>query len=207
MESQAPCVYQPRRPKESPLYRLIEDQFEALVQVHEEEFEGRTPRLRWAARRAVERYLDCGVLESGFARVRCESCRAEYLAAFSCKARVLCPSCHEKRLEIWSDWLHHELLYAVPHRQYVFTVPKRLRPYFLYDRRLLGDLCRVACRTPREFLRATFGETDVVPGVVASIQTLGSRVNWHPQLHLLGRAARMRSRVFGDTVAPPVEAA
>jgi hypothetical protein len=79
-----------------------------------------------------------------------------------------------------SDWLHHELLYAVPHRQYVFTVPKRLRPYFLYDRRVLEDLCRVACRTLREFLRATFGEAEVVPGVVASIQTFGSRVNGHP---------------------------
>jgi hypothetical protein len=62
---------------------------------------------------------------------------------------------------------------------------RRLRPYFLYDRRLLGELCRVACRTLRGFLRATFGEAEVVPGVVASIQTFGSRVNWHPHLHLL----------------------
>jgi Putative transposase len=87
--------------------------------------------------------------------------------------------------EIWSDWLHHELLYAVPHRQYVFTVPKRLRPYFLHERKLLGELCRVAYRTLREFLRTTLGEPDVVPGVVASIQTFGSLVGWHPHLHLL----------------------
>jgi hypothetical protein len=26
------------------------------------------------------------------------------------------------------------VLYAVPHRQFVFTVPKRLRPFFLHDR-------------------------------------------------------------------------
>jgi hypothetical protein len=30
------------------------------------------------------------------------------------KTRLLCPSCHAQRLEIWSDWLEHELLYAVP---------------------------------------------------------------------------------------------
>ena len=165
--------------------RLIEDHFEALVRVHEDEFQPRYGRLRSWARRAVERFLDCGVLESGFARVRCESCRSEFLVAFSCRVRVLCPTCHAKRLEIWSDWLHHELLYAVPHRQYVFTLPKRLRPFFLHERRLLGVLCRTAYRTLREILRATLGEPDVVPGVVASIQTFGSRVNWHPHLHLL----------------------
>jgi hypothetical protein len=185
MGAPAPCVYQPRRARESALYRLIEDQFEALVHVHEDEFQHRYGRLRRAARRAVERFLDCGVLESGFARVRCERCHAEFLVAFSCKVRILCPSCHAKRLEIWSDWLHHELLYAVPHRQYVFTVPKRLRPYFLHDRKLLGELCRVAYRTLRDFLRVTLGEADVVPGAVASIQTFGSLLGWHPHLHLV----------------------
>jgi hypothetical protein len=153
--------------------------------VHEEQFEPRFGRLRSAAQRAVEKFLDCGILERGFARVRCDNCRAEFLVAFSCKARILCPSCHAKRLEVWADWLHHELLYAVPHRQYVFTVPKRLRPFFLYDRRLLGILSRVAYRTLRDFMRATLREPDVVPGVVASIQSFGSLLNWHPHLHCL----------------------
>jgi hypothetical protein len=35
----------------------------------------------------------------------------------------------------------------VPHRQFAFTIPKRLRLYFRFDRRLLGDLCRAAART------------------------------------------------------------
>jgi hypothetical protein len=179
------AVYRPRRPQETPLYRLIEDHFGTLVRVHEEKFEPGCGRLRKAAQRAVEKSLDCGLIERGFARVRCDRCRAEFLVAFSCKARILCPSCHAKRLEIWSDWLHHELLYAVPHRQYVFTVPKRLRPFFLYDRRLLGVLSRVAYRTLHDFMRTTCREPGVVPGVVACIQTHGSLVNFHPHLHLL----------------------
>jgi hypothetical protein len=36
----------------------------------------------------------------------------------------------------------------------VFTLPKRLRPWFLHDRRLLGVLSPVAYETLREFLRA-----------------------------------------------------
>ena len=173
MDASAPTIYRPRRSQETPLYRLVQDHFETLVQVHEERFQPRYGRLRHAARRAVEKFLDCGVLESGFARVRCDRCRAEFLVAFSCKTRLLCPSCHAKRLEIWSDWLEHELLYAVPHRQFVFTVPKRLRPFFLHDRSLLGVLCRVAYRTLRDCLRVTLREPDAVPGVVASIQSFG----------------------------------
>ena len=115
----------------------------------------------------------------------CQACDAEFLVAFSCKTRYLCPSCHAKRLEIWADWLEHEILYAVPHRQFVFTVPKRLRPFFLHDRALLGLLSRVAYRTLRDFMRATLREPDAVPGVIAFIQTFGSLANWHPHLHCL----------------------
>ncbi len=57
----------------------------------------------------------------------------------------------------------------VPHRQVVLSVPKRLRPYFLYDRKLLGELSRVAARTVTAFIRATVGEKDVSVGIVSSI--------------------------------------
>jgi hypothetical protein len=40
----------------------------------------------------VRRYLDCGLFENGFARIRCPECSEEYLLAFSCKTRELCPS-------------------------------------------------------------------------------------------------------------------
>jgi len=35
----------------------------------------------------------------------------------------------------------------VPHRQVVLTIPKRLRAYCLYRRRLLGEIARVAACT------------------------------------------------------------
>ena len=43
-------------------------------------------------------------------------------------------------------WMRKTLILDVPHRQVVFTIPKRLRVFFKYKRRLLGDLCRVADR-------------------------------------------------------------
>jgi len=45
----------------------------------------------------VLRYLDCGLFENGFASIRCPDCAEDYLLAFSCKTRELCPSCAAKR--------------------------------------------------------------------------------------------------------------
>jgi hypothetical protein len=55
---------------------------------------------------------------------------------FSCRTRGFCPSCHAKRLEEWGEWMREELLLDVPHRQVVFTIPRMLRIFFKYNRRL-----------------------------------------------------------------------
>ena len=179
------AVYRPRRPQSSPLYRLLQDHYDHLARIHDETFRRTCGALHAGVAKVVQRFLDCGLLENGFVHVRCPNCRGAFLVAFSCKCRYLCPSCHARRLLVWSEWIEAEIVRDVPHRQYVFTLPKRLRPYFLHDRKLLGMLSRVAYDTLRDFLRASLGEAEVVPGVVASIQTFGSLLNWHPHLHLL----------------------
>ena len=178
-------IYRPRRPRASPLYRLLDDHFHTFATVYDERFAPRWGPWRRVVPDVVEKFLACGILEHGFARVRCDGCRHEYLLAFSCKCRYFCPSCHAKRLAVWSLWLEETLLAPVPHRQVVLAVPKRLRPYFLYRRALLGDLARVAAGTVTAFIRATTGERALSVGIVASIQTHGSLANWHPHLHLL----------------------
>jgi hypothetical protein len=45
-----------------------------------------------------ERYLACGILANGFARVRCAACGDELLVALSCKGRGFCPSCTTRRM-------------------------------------------------------------------------------------------------------------
>jgi len=133
----------------------------------------------------ADRFLACGVLDHGFARIRCDACTLDYLLAFSCTCRYFCPSCHAKRLAIWTQWLDTTLLAPVPHRQVVLTIPKRLRAYCLYRRRLLGEIARVAARTVTAAIRTLTGEHDLAVGIVACLQTHGSRANWHPHLHLL----------------------
>ena len=61
---------------------MLADHFETLERVHEERFEPVHGPLRRVARAAVGRFLDCGLLKHGFARVRCSACRSEFLVAF-----------------------------------------------------------------------------------------------------------------------------
>ncbi|GAB1343428.1 IS91 family transposase [Gemmatimonas sp.] len=178
-------VYKPRRPQASPLFRLVSDHLHRLQTVYDDRFAREYGPWRPVVAQVADKFLACGVLEHGFARIRCDDCAHEYLLAFSCKCRYFCPSCHAKRLAIWTQWLDTTLLAPVPHRQVVLTIPKRLRAYCLYRRRLLGEIARVAARTVTAAIRTLTGERDLAVGIVACLQTHGSRANWHPHLHLL----------------------
>jgi len=61
----------------------------------------------------------------------------------------------------------------VPHRQFVFTIPQRLRIYFRFERSLLGGLCQGARRTVATVHQAVSGRTDAVPGMVGREARLG----------------------------------
>jgi hypothetical protein len=178
-------VYKPRRPQASPLFRLVSDHLHRLQTVYDERFAREYGPWRPVVAQVADKFLACGVLEHGFARIRCDDCAHEYLLAFSCKCRYFCPSCHAKRLAIWTRWLDTTLLAPVPHRQVVLTIPKRLRAYCLYRRRLLGEIARVAARTVTAAIRTLTGERDLAVGIVACRQTHGARANWHPHLHRL----------------------
>jgi hypothetical protein len=95
----------------------------------------------------VEKFLGCGDLKEGFARVRCPTCRYEFFVAFSGRRRCLCPSCHQKPALLMAEHVARDVCASVPHRQFVFTIPKRLRLFFRFERRLLAELPRLAWQT------------------------------------------------------------
>jgi hypothetical protein len=151
----------------------------------EERFERRYGYWRGLVDEQVQRYLDCGLFEHGFARVRCPDCAEEYLLAFSCKTRDLCPSCAAKRSAATAALLADDVLQPVGHAQWVMTVPKMLRPYFLHHRDLLGGLARAAWYTAEEMIRAAAADDELQPGMVVVVQTAGDLANWHPHVHAL----------------------
>jgi ribosomal protein S27E len=132
----------------------------------------------------VDKFLRCGDPEHGFARVRCTDCEHERFVAFSCKRRGFCPSCHQKRTLNVVNHLMDHVYEEVPHRQFVFTIPKRFRLYFRYNRDLLSELARCAWRTIQD-VYDFFLDGNKNPGAVASIQTFGSLMLWNPHIHMM----------------------
>jgi len=178
-------VYRPRNPRNTAFFRLVARHYEEFERVYPERYADTYGYFRPVIADVVRKYLVCGDLKEGFARVRCDECGHEYLLSFSCKGRYFCTSCHTKRAVAFSEWLNDTVLWAVPHRQIVLTVPKMLRPYFRYDRRLLGKLCQVASRVITKSFRALTGRQDITVGMVACVQTFGNFANFHPHLHIL----------------------
>ena len=178
-------VYRQRKPQSSPYYRCVEDHFEMLEMVYEDRFERQYGYFRPYVKRVIYRYLDCGVLKNGFARVRCEDCGHEYLLAFSCKRRHFCPSCHQKRVVEFGDWLCREVIKAVPHRHVVLSIPKILRRYFLYDRKLLTELSRCGWEALKTLYTIGVRDKKVLSGAVVAVQTFGDFLGFHPHLHIL----------------------
>ena len=75
--------YQRHRPERTLLYQIVEQHYPAFVS-HMAQQERPLPAY---VQREFEDYLRCGRLDQGFLRVRCDTCHAEHLVAFSCKGR------------------------------------------------------------------------------------------------------------------------
>jgi len=185
-----PCLkplplYQPRDPQASDLWRLLDGHFETFREVYRERFQAKYGFWRPVIDRSVAAFLKCGDLHEGFARVRCPNCKHEMFVAYSCKQRCTCPSCHQKRTLLTAMHVAEEVCFDVPHRQVVLTIPKRLRLHTRYDRKLLGKLCSCAWACIKAETQRLLGRDDVVPGMIAGIQTHGELLHFHPHFHFL----------------------
>lgn len=77
------AIYRPRRSQDTDYYHCVEDYFETFMQEYDDRFSRQYGFWRPYIEKVIYRYLDCGDLKNGFARVRCKDCGHEYLLAFS----------------------------------------------------------------------------------------------------------------------------
>ncbi len=105
--------------------------------------------------------------------------------AYSCKQRCTCPSCHQKRTLLTGIHVAEDVCLPVAHRQVVFTIPKRLRVHARFDRKLLGKLSSCAWTCIKAEVQRMLEREDVVPGMIAAIQTFGQLIHWNPHIHSL----------------------
>jgi len=91
-------------------------------------------------KKVSERFIYCGDYTQGIARIHYNSCGHDMFIPFSCKGFFLCPSWGQKRTLMFAEHLIEDVLLDVPHKQYVFTFPKRMRPYFRRNWELFSDI-------------------------------------------------------------------
>ncbi len=65
--------------------------------------------LRPVVDRVLRGFMRCELVEHGFARLWCPTCRISVLCPFSCRGRNFCPSCEKKKQLLWAEWLQKEV--------------------------------------------------------------------------------------------------
>ncbi len=136
------------QPELTLLYEVVEQhypEFKALTRA-----QGRA--LPAFVQREFDEDLECGRLEHGFLRVRCNDCHAEKLVAFSCKRRGFCPSCGARRMVDTAALLVDEVLPRQPVRQWVLSVPLALRFLFARDPAVMSSVLGIVVRAISSYL-------------------------------------------------------
>jgi len=190
VENAPAAVYEPRNPRASPLFALVEDYFEEFERVYDDRYQQQYGRWRPVIGEVMRKFLECGDLHRGFGSLACDGCRYQAILAYSCKCRLFCPSCQQKRVLLFAEWLDDHVLEEVSHNQYVFTIPKLLRPIFKYHPKDLGLLCKSAWQAIKEMSREVASDPAALPCVVISVQSYGDSLNLHPHIHAIAAGGR-----------------
>ncbi len=181
--------YERRRPEKTPLHKIISENLASWLEwrdVAERPVPGYVEE-------ELRGYLECGILCFGFGRALCTGCGQGFVIAFSCKGRGVCPSCNGRHMAQTAAHLVDHVIPPVPVRQWVISVPKRLRG-FLADRpAAVAALTRIFIEEIERLLGAAAGVTSdaCAPaaarprlGAVSFLHRFGSALNHHMHLHV-----------------------
>jgi hypothetical protein len=181
----APSLYRRRRPERTLLYRVVQTHLASWLAARDDAPGGQIGR---RTEREFRRYLECGILAHGFARARCAECGHDFLVAYSCKGRGVCPSCTTRRMAQTAAHLADHVIPPLPVRQWVLSLPKRLR-YHLDDAEVQNAVLRSFLRGIEQSLRqgqAGEGESgEGRIGAVVFIHRFGGLLNAHLHFHAL----------------------
>jgi hypothetical protein len=181
--------YERRRPEKTPLHKIISENLASWLEWRDEA-ERPVPGY---VEDELRGYLECGILCFGFGRALCTGCGQGFVIAFSCKGRGVCPSCNGRRMAQTAAHLVDHVIPPVPARQWVISVPKRLRG-FLADRpAAVAALTRIFIEEIERLLSAAAGvPSDACApaaarprlGAVSFLHRFGSALNHHVHLHV-----------------------
>ena len=165
---------QPYNPRgRTVLHEIVVRHYQDFVRGYEEKYRETYGDFRFERiDRVIEQFRECGDYTKGIARIRCTNpeCGNDFFRPFSCKSFYLCPSCHQKRTMLFAEHLTDQVLLALPHCQFVFSIPKALRVFFKYDQRLFADVSRLIYQMIIEFYNEAAGRA-ITSGAILAFQT------------------------------------
>jgi hypothetical protein len=178
--------YRPREPERTVLHRVVAEHLETfLSEARGRDIDGRgVPDF---VEDEFRKFLGCGSLSGGFARLKCEQCGHEQLLPFSCKRRGICPSCAGRRMTERAAHLVDLVIPPVPVRQWVLSLPFVLRYRAAFDHELTRAVLAVFWRALERFHRRQaekHGIPDARGGAVTVIQRAGGALNLNPHFHM-----------------------
>jgi len=180
--------YRPRTARSSPLWQCVQASLRDFIEQYPERYQKHLGPIRPEWESTFNNYLRCGDLSQGFLRIRCQQCDHDYLLPFTCKQRGICPTCHQRRTLEKGKSLAEEICVYVPHRHWVFTIPKVIRNVFRKHPKRLSILCRMVAEVLTECMRHATGMPDGKVGIVLGIHTFGDYLAYHPHIHCLATA-------------------
>jgi hypothetical protein len=176
-------VYRPRHPESTALRQILVHSLKSTRAALDAD-DVYLPGFVW---RELEAVVDCGVLQKGFVRVVCGSCRHERLVGFSCKGRGVCSSCVGRKMAELAFHLDDHVVPLEPVRQFVLTLPIQLRFLVARDAGLLSAVRRVFLRAVSGFYRKAARDIALCKTLrtagLCVTQRSGSALNLNPHLH------------------------
>ena len=206
----APVVsgYRRREPERTLLHATVRAHWKTFLAEVEERGEAGASLPRFVVGE-FERYLACGILAHGFARVRCTECGDELLVAFSCKGRGFCPSCTTRRMHDSAAHLVDRVIPYVPVRQWVLSLPRWARFLLARDPLLITRTLDIALRVIFAYQRRLARRAGALaprPGAITFVQRFGGALNLNVHFHCVipdGVVVREDGRVRFVELAPP----
>lgn len=163
--------------------RILKDHFDEFWQLHQNRFPA---AYRKDIEETVLKAMRCGSSDLGHIRYECLGCPGDtkpVFIYFSCKSRF-CNKCGKKYTDEWSE-KQQELIFNVPHRHMVFTIPEELRQVFFQDRKKLNELSQLVAQVFEYYFQRRNKKLQLKPGIITVIHTFGRDLKFNPHIHVL----------------------
>ena len=131
----------------------------------------------------VNKVINCGNPDYGYALYVCEHCGKFLKVPFRCKSRF-CNTCGVKYAQDRALSMVQKSI-RCKHRHIVFTMSDKLWDYFQKYRFLLDGLFEAASRTVLSWFYEMNKSQNFTPGIMCTLHTFGRDLKWNPHIHML----------------------